>query len=230
MTNAIHPDRGYGADLDEHDFLVDAGKRESCLPDEASEYNLESEPPPCFGERSRCVDPLTIAALRAPVTAETAEESGAAVSSMVTHWRQRAENAETLLKAQSEVLNETKTRLRETVLECLRLESSNLALNENLTATQERCNSLLQSDRYAKYVEGKPGALPLLIELAWAIERGREKYPEGCTALSLFDEVGEVAHAINKGESEKRVRDELMDVAVVAMRLWLGEWAKEKAA
>jgi hypothetical protein len=59
--------------------------------------------------------------------------------------------------------------------------------------------------------------------LAERIAKGRVKYPEGCTALSLFDEAGEVAHAINKREPIDRVRAELLDVAVVAMRLYFGE-------
>lgn len=55
------------------------------------------------------------------------------------------------------------------------------------------------------------------------MDKGRAKYPDGCTALSLLDEAGEFAHAINKRESLGRVRDELLDVAAVAMRLYLGE-------
>jgi len=62
-----------------------------------------------------------------------------------------------------------------------------------------------------------------LVLLAERIEKGRVKYPEGCTALSLFDEAGEVAHALNKREPVDRVRAELLDVAVVAMRLYFGE-------
>lgn len=55
------------------------------------------------------------------------------------------------------------------------------------------------------------------------IEKGRTKYANGCTVLSLIDEAGEVAHAVNKYENEERVRDELLDVAAVAMRLYFGE-------
>ena len=55
------------------------------------------------------------------------------------------------------------------------------------------------------------------------IATGRDRYPRGCTILSLLDEAGEVAHAVNKGESVDRVRDELLDVAAVAMRLYIGE-------
>ena len=60
---------------------------------------------------------------------------------------------------------------------------------------------------------------PLREEMA----KGRAKYPRGCTVLSLLDEVGEVAHAVNKYQGVAHVRDELLDVAAVAMRLYLGE-------
>ena len=59
------------------------------------------------------------------------------------------------------------------------------------------------------------------------VAKGREKYPEGCTALSLADECGEFIHALNKRESVQRVREELLDVAGVAMRLYLGEVDEE---
>jgi hypothetical protein len=62
-----------------------------------------------------------------------------------------------------------------------------------------------------------------LAPLAARIAKGRAKYPTGCTLLSLLDEAGEVAHAVNKRESHERVRDELLDVAAVAMRLYFGE-------
>jgi len=55
------------------------------------------------------------------------------------------------------------------------------------------------------------------------IEKGRAKYPNGCTLLSLQDELGEVVHAVNKDEGVSRVRDELLDVAAVAMRMYHGE-------
>lgn len=59
--------------------------------------------------------------------------------------------------------------------------------------------------------------------LAERIARGRAKYANGCTVLSLLDEAGEVAHAVNKYESADRIREELLDVAAVAMRLYFGE-------
>lgn len=71
-----------------------------------------------------------------------------------------------------------------------------------------------------------PSSSPIpseLFPLAVRIEKGRQKYPNGCTVLSLLDEAGEVAHAVNKYEAEARIREELLDVAVVAMRLYFGE-------
>jgi len=65
-----------------------------------------------------------------------------------------------------------------------------------------------------------PAEIAPLIE---RMEKGRMKYPAGCTVLSLLDEAGEFAHAINKGEGIERTREELLDVAAVAMRLYLGE-------
>lgn len=70
---------------------------------------------------------------------------------------------------------------------------------------------------------GPPARVGELNALAARIAKGRAKYPNGCTVLSLLDECGEVAHAVNKYESADRVREELLDVAAVAMRLYLGE-------
>lgn len=73
--------------------------------------------------------------------------------------------------------------------------------------------------RLAKMVARSLELAPLAARMAV----GRAKYPAGCTVLSLMDEAGEFAHAINKDEGIERVRDELLDVAAVAMRLYLGE-------
>lgn len=62
-----------------------------------------------------------------------------------------------------------------------------------------------------------------LAPLSARIAKGRAKYANGCTVLSLIDETGEVAHAVNKYEPADRIRDELLDVAAVAMRLYFGE-------
>ena len=61
------------------------------------------------------------------------------------------------------------------------------------------------------------------MNLAKRMANGREKYPLGCTVASLLDEAGEFTHAVNKEEGRVRLRDELLDVAAVAMRLYLGE-------
>jgi len=82
----------------------------------------------------------------------------------------------------------------------------------NLTSTQSRCTELLLEARECRKHEA----------LAVAIDRARKLHPEGCNLTSLFEEVGEVARAVRR-ESPDRVRDELLDVAVVAMRLWMGE-------
>lgn len=63
----------------------------------------------------------------------------------------------------------------------------------------------------------------MLEALVTHIAKARAKYPKGCTVLSLLDEAGEVAHAVNKHEDVERVREELLDVAGVAMRLYFGE-------
>jgi len=54
-----------------------------------------------------------------------------------------------------------------------------------------------------------------LAPLAARIAKGRAKCANGCTVLSLLDEAGEVAHAVNKYEPAERIRDELLDVAAV---------------
>lgn len=74
---------------------------------------------------------------------------------------------------------------------------------------QRRCADRAQGDELAPLRE--------------RMTKGRRRYPEGCTFLSLQDEVGEAAHALNKREPVERVRDEILDAAGVAMRLYLGE-------
>ena len=65
-----------------------------------------------------------------------------------------------------------------------------------------------------------------LAPLRAAMTRARGLYPEGATLLALAAECGEVAQAVQKLESADRVRAELLDVAVVAVRLYLGERAR----
>lgn len=60
---------------------------------------------------------------------------------------------------------------------------------------------------------------PLLVNMMEA----RKKHPDGPDGLrSLMEEVGEVANAMRR-ETSERVREELLDVATVALRLYLGE-------
>lgn len=60
------------------------------------------------------------------------------------------------------------------------------------------------------------------IPLASALQRARQLHPEGASMNALVEEVGEVARA-RRRETHERVREELLDVAVVALRLYLGE-------
>ena len=63
-----------------------------------------------------------------------------------------------------------------------------------------------------------------LSALSDALRAARAKHPSGANLAALVEEVGEVARAMRR-ESTERVREELMDVATVALRLWLGEVA-----
>lgn len=66
-----------------------------------------------------------------------------------------------------------------------------------------------------------------LVELAPLLARlthARAKHPEGASFDALVEEVGEVARA-RLDRSVDQERSELLDVAVVALRLYLGERA-----
>ncbi len=99
---------------------------------------------------------------------------------------------------------------------------------ENLTATQQRCTELLLALRATKlydelgYVVDQELAVPLAT-LGGAIVRARTLHPNGCRYHALVEEVGEVARALRR-ETSEHVKEELLDTAVVAMRLFLGEW------
>lgn len=95
-------------------------------------------------------------------------------------------------------------------------------VSENLTSTQRRCTELVQLDRLARFLEQHPALEGYLTDLSWAIERARALHPEGASELALLEECGEVARA-HRRETPARVREELLDVAVVAMRLYIGE-------
>jgi hypothetical protein len=94
---------------------------------------------------------------------------------------------------------------------------------ENLTTTQARCTELLAMVRLSRFIEAHPEIKAPLLDLAWAIDNARAKHPRGPDGIrSLAEEVGEVANAMRR-ETPDRVREELLDVAVVAMRLFMGE-------
>jgi hypothetical protein len=93
-----------------------------------------------------------------------------------------------------------------------RLEKERDAYLVNLSSVQARCTELLLECRELRKIDA----------LAVAIDRARSLHPEGCNITSLFEEVGEVARALRR-ETHERVREELLDVAVVAMRLWMNE-------
>lgn len=99
-------------------------------------------------------------------------------------------------------------------------------LRAMVTDVQERCSQLLEDARVSKRLaEGLKIALDMhpLADLLVALQKGRAKYPQGVTVLSVADEAGEVVHAANKREPWQRVREEALDTAVVALRLYLGE-------
>jgi hypothetical protein len=95
---------------------------------------------------------------------------------------------------------------------------------ENLTATQKRCTELLEENRALKLTPpGLPDAYAdAICGLVAGLVRAREKHPNGANMYALMEEVGEVCRALRR-EGGDRVSEELMDVAVVAMRIWVGE-------
>jgi len=101
----------------------------------------------------------------------------------------------------------------------------------NLTSTQERCSELLMQFRASKFVDACAAEDPelliphagVLAKLTAAILRARANHPGGPDGIrSLAEEVGEVVNAMRR-ETPDRVREELLDVAVVAIRLYMGE-------
>jgi len=52
------------------------------------------------------------------------------------------------------------------------------------------------------------------------LRHARASHPEGASFAALLDEVDE---AMAEEDESERQRDELIDVAVVAIRMWLGE-------
>ncbi len=90
------------------------------------------------------------------------------------------------------------------------------AMLVNLTSTQARCTELLEEARTLR----RFGAS--FDKLTARIGEARRKYPQGPTLRALIEEVGEVASAMTR-EGPERVKDELLDVTCVAMRLYMGE-------
>lgn len=95
-------------------------------------------------------------------------------------------------------------------------------LNDAVTILQARGTELLATDRISRFLDGKPQLMARLLEVAWGIERARKLHPEGCSVLALVEEVGEVSRALAR-EDEDRLRSEIVDVAIVACRLLLGD-------
>lgn len=95
-----------------------------------------------------------------------------------------------------------------------RAERDRAAMEATLTVTQQHCTEQLNELRSYRGDELDP--------LTRALARARWKHPKGCNLASLIEEAGEVGRAINR-EGLERAREELLDTAVVAIRLYLGE-------
>ena len=65
---------------------------------------------------------------------------------------------------------------------------------------------------------------PELAAITLRLAHARAKHPDGASFDALVEEVGEVARARLERQPDQE-REELLDVAVVAMRLYLGERA-----
>src|SRR5690606_21414262 len=87
-------------------------------------------------------------------------------------------------------------------------------LAEPLVEAEERLRAALRSE-----AQGDAGALAA--EILAELRRAREKFPgDNVTTLALVEEVGELAKATFE-ESRDRVRQEAIQVAVMAMRVVL---------
>lgn len=103
-----------------------------------------------------------------------------------------------------------------------RVVAENKVLTEQVTDLQKKANGALASHRLAKKLADEPDLMVAMLDLAWGIDKGRAKHPNGSDLTSLISEVGEVAKAMY-AETPERVLEELLDVLVVALRLRLGE-------
>lgn len=102
-------------------------------------------------------------------------------------------------------------------------------LTANVTALQTDANHALVCSRLDRVLTSRPELMAALLDLAWGIEIARAKHPEGSDLTSLVSEVGEVATAMDR-ETPARVRAELLDVAVVAMRMRLDDGKPSRGA
>lgn len=100
-----------------------------------------------------------------------------------------------------------------------------------LTSAQELATKYLGIARAVRAIGDDP-IMQQLVPLGAAIVRARSLHPAGCALRHLMSEVGEVADAMCIGDvgiggdmakREERIREELLDVAVVAMRMHLGD-------
>lgn len=67
-----------------------------------------------------------------------------------------------------------------------------------------------------------PDTFHALQALQDRLRHARAKHPAGASFDALVAELGEVAEARKLGDHD-HARDELLDVATVAIRLWIGE-------
>lgn len=104
-----------------------------------------------------------------------------------------------------------------------KVEEERAAFLTNLTAVQQRCTELVNAKRLSAHFEARRGDESAFLALAWNMTRARAKHPMGPDGMrSLAEELGEVAHAIRR-EGLDRAREELLDLATVSMRLYVGE-------
>lgn len=105
------------------------------------------------------------------------------------------------------------------------LAAENKALIDNLAAVQARCTAqeseirALKRNVLSEWLDAN-----LARRISDRLWHARKKHPEGVNLTALVSEVGEVATAMLR-ETPERMKDELLDVIVVAIRFWLGEVA-----
>jgi len=125
----------------------------------------------------------------------------------------RSELEDLIVKLRAE-RDEAARREQEAISVAGRAEVSRAQMEQHLSCVQAHCTQQLNELRSWRGHE--------IDALVVALARGRSLHPKGCYVYALVEEVGEVARAIRR-EGLARVREELLDTAVVAMRLFLGE-------